>query len=241
MIRILIIPILLWLGQPVKVATDPGEETCTYEVRYLYGSLNTRVAKAIFTLTPSVFEDKEAYKAEFRIKVQPVFQLFLHSKYTVEDYFTRPGMKPLYYTTSSNKGSAWCRYSEEEIVFWRKYGKMTEPDIFTHPNDGISMELVTLLFYARTHDFKEGEPYGVKPLMGGKPRPATLTMEGIDAKKYPGHSAQVFHLVMLERGIMENGSGKDAYIWIDTDENRTPLGLQVALGKNRTMICNIIE
>lgn len=241
MIRILIIPLLLWLGQPVKVATDLGKETCTYEVRYLYGNLNTKVAKAIFTLTPSVFEDQKAYKAEISIKVQPIFQLFLHSKYTVQDYFTRPGMKPLYYTTSSNKGSAWCRYSEEEIVFWRKYGKMPEPAIYTHPNDGISMELVTLLFYARTHDFKEGEPYEVKPLMGGKPRPATLTMEGIDTKKYPGHSAQVFHLVMLERGIMENGSGKDAYIWIDTDENRTPLGLQVALGKNRTMICNIIE
>ena len=107
MIRILIIPLLLWLGQPVKVATDLGKETCTYEVRYLYGNLNTKVAKAIFTLTPSVFEDQKAYKAEISIKVQPIFQLFLHSKYTVQDYFTRPGMKPLYYTTSSNKGSAW--------------------------------------------------------------------------------------------------------------------------------------
>ena len=241
MIRWLIIPLVLWLGHPVTVITDPEEETCTYEVRYLYGNLNTKVAKATLTLTPAEFEGIESYKAEIGIKVQPIFRLFMHSKYKVEDYFTRPGMKPLYYCTSSNKGSAWCRYSEDEIVFWRQYGKMPEPAIFHHPNDGISMELVTLLYYVRTHDFKEGEPYEVRPLMGGQPTPATLTLEGIDTEKYPGHRAQVFHFVMLERGIMENGSGNDAYIWIDADGNRQVLGLQVALSKNGTMVCHIIE
>ena len=241
MIRWRIIPLVLWLGQPVRVLTHPEEETCTYDVRYLYGNLNTKVAKATITLTQAQFEGQEVYKAEIGIKVQPIFRLFLHSKYTVEDYFTRPGMKPLYYCTSSNKGSAWCRYSEDEIVFWRQYGKMPEPAIFHYPNDGITMELVTLLYYARTHDFKEGEPIEVRPLMGGQPIRSTLTLEGIDTEKYPGHRAQVFHFVMLERGIMENGSGKDAYIWIDADGNRQALGLQVALSKNGTMVCNIIE
>ena len=241
MIRWLIIPLVLWLGQPVRVLTHPEEETCTYDVRYLYGNLNTKVAKATITLTQAQFEGQEVYKAEIGIKVQPIFRLFLHSKYTVEDYFTRPGMKPLYYCTSSNKGSAWCRYSEDEIVFWRQYGKMPEPAIFHYPNDGITMELVTLLYYARTHDFKEGEPIEVRPLMGGQPIRSTLTLEGIDTEKYPGHRAQVFHFVMLERGIMENGSGKGAYIWIDADGNRQALGLQVALSKNGTMVCNIIE
>ncbi len=241
MIRWLIIPLVLLLGHPVTVITDPEEETCTYDVRYLYGNLNTKVAKATFTLTQVQFEGQEVYKAEIGIKVQPIFRLFLHSKYTVEDYFTRPGMKPLYYCTSSNKGSAWCRYSDDEVVFWRQYGKMPEPAIFHYPNDGITMELVTLLYYARTHDFKEGEPIEVRPLMGGQPIRSTLTLEGIDTEKYPGHRAQVFHFVMLERGIMENGSGKDAYIWIDADGNRQALGLQVALSKNGTMVCNIIE
>ena len=241
MIRWLIIPLVLWLGQPVRVLTHPEEETCTYDVRYLYGDLNTKVAKATITLTQTQFEGQEVYKAEIGIKVQPIFRLFLHSKYTVEDYFTRPGMKPLYYFTSSNKGSAWCRYSDDEVVLWRQYGKMPEPAIFHYPNDGITMELVTLLYYARTHDFKEGEPFEVRPLMGGKPIRSTLTLEGIDTEKYPGHRAQVFHFVMLERGIMENGSGKDAYIWIDADGNRQALGLQVALSKNGTMVCNIIE
>lgn len=241
MIRWLIIPLVLWLGHPVTVITDPQEETCIYDVRYLYGNLNTKVAKATFTLTQDEFEGQDAYKAEIGIKVQPIFRLFMHSKYKVEDYFTRPGMNPLYYCTSSNKGSAWCRYSEDEIVFWRQYGKMPEPAIFHHPNDGISMELVTLLYYVRTHDFKEGEPYEVRPLMGGQPREATLTMEGIETEKYPGHSAQILHLEMLERGILENGSGKDVWIWIDSDERRTPLGLQVALGKNGIMVCNLIE
>ena len=61
MIRWLIIPLVLWLGHPVTVITNPQEETCIYDVRYLYGSLNTKVAKATFTLTQDEFEGQDAY------------------------------------------------------------------------------------------------------------------------------------------------------------------------------------
>jgi hypothetical protein len=229
------------LAQP-DVPVNPSEETSMYEVRYILGDLNTKVAKATITTTPTMWEEKDAYKAEINIKVQPFFRLFLHAKYFVEAFVTRPGMHPLYYSTSSSKEKAWCRYSEGEegIVFWRHY-KKKEPKTLIFPNDGRTMELVSMLYYVRTFDFKEGEPCELKVLIGERALPATLTMEGIDTEKYPGHRAMFIRFVMLERGIMENGSGNEAYLWIDADGSRIPLGLEVALGKRGVMVCNIVE
>lgn len=241
MIRLLIIPLVMLLAQP-DVPVNPSEETSMYEVRYILGDLNTKVAKATITTTPTMWEEKDAYKAEINIKVQPFFRLFLHAKYFVEAFVTRPGMQPLYYSTSSSKENAWCRYSEGEegIVFWRHY-KKKEPKTLIFPNDGRTMELVSMLYYVRTFDFKEGEPCELKVLIGERALPATLTMEGIDTEKYPGHRAMFIRFVMLERGIMENGSGNEAYLWIDADGSRIPLGLEVALGKRGVMVCNIVE
>lgn len=241
MIRLLIIPLVMLLAQP-DVPVNPSEETSMYEVRYILGDLNTKVAKATITTTPTMWEEKDAYKAEINIKVQPFFRLFLHAKYFVEAFVTRPGMQPLYYSTSSSKENAWCRYSEGEegIVFWRHY-KKKEPKALIFPNDGRTMELVSMLYYVRTFDFKEGEPCELKVLIGERALPATLTMEGIDTEKYPGHRAMFIRFVMLERGIMENGSGNEAYLWIDADGSKIPLGLEVALGKRGVMVCNIVE
>lgn len=241
MIRLLIIPLVMLLAQP-DVPVNPSEETSMYEVRYILGDLNTKVAKATITTTPTMWEEKDAYKAEINIKVQPFFRLFLHAKYFVEAFVTRPGMQPLYYSTSSSKENAWCRYSEGEegIVFWRHF-KKKEPKTLIFPNDGRTMELVSMLYYVRTFDFKEGEPCELKVLIGERALPATLTMEGIDTEKYPGHRAMFIRFVMLERGIMENGSGNEAYLWIDADGSRIPLGLEVALGKRGVMVCNIVE
>ena len=243
MIRFLIIPLLLWLGQPVTVVTDPGAETNKYDVRYLYGSLNTKVAVATFSLTPTVWEDREVYKSNISVKVQPIFRLFMHAQYMVDAFFSRPGMKPVYYTTSTNKGSAWCRYSEgdEGVVFWRKFGKMPEPEVFTYPNDDRTFEVVSLLYFARTHDFEVGVPCEVNVLMGGRKIRSTLTLERYDTERYPGHNARVLHLYMQDRGIMENKSGQDIYLWTDAQGTHTVLGLQVSLGKRGTMVCHILE
>lgn len=241
MIRLLIIPLVMLLTQP-DVPVNPSEETSMYEVRYILGDLNTKVAKATITTTPTMWEEKDAYKAEINIKVQPFFRLFLHAKYFVEAFVTRPGMQPLYYSTSSSKENAWCRYSEgEEGIVFRRHYKKKEPKPLIFPNDGRTMELVSMLYYVRTFDFKEGEPCELKVLIGERALPATLTMEGIDTEKYPGHRAMFIRFVMLERGIMENGSGNEAYLWIDADGSRIPLGLEVALGKRGVMVCNIVE
>jgi hypothetical protein len=242
MLRFLIIPLLMLWVQP-DVPDIPDGETCLYEVRYILGDLNTKVAKATLTTTPTIWEEKDAYKADINIRVQPFFRLFLHAKYFVEAYVTRPGMQPLYYSTSSSKETAWCRYSEGEegIVFWRNYKKRQEPLTLTFPNDGRTMELVSMLYYVRAFEYKEGEPCELKALIGERALPANLTMEGIDTEKYPGHSAKRIRFFMPERGIMENGSGNEAYLWIDADGSRIPLGLEVPLGKYGIMVCKIVE
>ena len=241
MLRFLIIPLLLLLGQPVS-PTEPGTENLRYEVRYLYGALNARVANATFTLAPDVWEGKDVYRTDIRIRVKPLFRLFLNADYIVEGRFTRPGMEPLYYFTPSG-GECWCRYTEGEegVYYWRKMGKMESPEIYTYPNDGKTLELMSMLYYARTFDFKEGVPCEVKVILGGKLFPATITWEKTDTERYPGHRAQVLHLVFPERGLMENGSGNEATLWRDADGSHPILGLQVGLGKKGTMVCNILE
>lgn len=242
MLRLLIIPLLMLLGQPVT-ATDPGQESLLYEVRYVNGALNAKVAKASFTLGPSVWEDQDVYRADILITVQPIFRLFMIPKYIVQGYFTRPGMKPLYYYSPTGKGVGWCRYTEGEegVYYWRQVNKMPEPEIYTYPNDGRTMELMSLLYFARTYDFQPGEPCQVKMLMGGKSFPVTVILESTDEERYPGHKAQLLHVLFPERGLMENGAGNEAFIWREAEGNRPILGMRVGLGKKSTMICNIIE
>ena len=242
MLRFLIIPLLMLMGQ-AGTPTEPGHEEYKYEVRYLYGALNAKVAIATFGLKPDVWEEQDVYRTDILIKVQPIFRLFMRARYIVEGYFTRPGMKPLYYYTPDGKGEVWCRYTEgdEGVYYWRQLDKMPEPEIYTYPNDGRTMELMSLVYFARTYDFKEGEPCHLKMIMGGRSFPVTITLESTDEERYPGHKAQLLHVLFLERGLMENGTGNEAYIWREAEGSRPVLGMKVGLGKKRTMICNIIE
>jgi hypothetical protein len=238
----LIIPLLFWLSQPLPIE-DPGQESHTYEARYLYGNLDTKVANVIISLTPDEWEGQDAYRIDLSIKVKPIFRLFLHAKYAVEGRITRPGMTPLYYYSNTGKVEGLCKYTEGEegVYYWRKPAKSPEPEIFAYPNDGKTMELMSMLFFARGYDFVEGEPVAVKALIAGRLAPGTITMEGVDTEKYPGHEAQILHLRMSERGIMENGSGTDVYIWREAGGSHLVLGLQAALGKHGMMMCNIID
>jgi hypothetical protein len=242
MLRFLIIPLLMLMGQ-VGTPTEPGHEEYKYEVRYLYGALNAKVAIATFGLKPDVWEEQEVYRTDILIKVQPIFRLFMNANYVVKGCFTRPGMKPLYYYTPDGKGEVWCRYTEgdEGVYYWRQLDKMPEPEIYTYPNDGRTMELMSLVYFARTYDFKEGEPCHLKMIMGGRPFPVTITLESTDEERYPGHKAQLLHVLFTERGLMENGAGNEAFIWREAEGSRPVLGMKVGLGKKRTMICNIIE
>ena len=242
MLLLLIVSLLSLLGQPV-MPEEPGEESYRYDVRYLYGKLDTKVAQAIFTMTPDQWEEKDVYKADINIVVQPIFRLFMSAKYLVKCYFTRPGMGPLYYYSPNSKGDTWCTYEEGEegIRFYKLYDDMTEPQVFIFPNDGRTMDLASMLYYFRGYDFEERKPYDMTMVMAAKLVPATITMEGIDTEKFPGHNAQKIHIVMPERGLMENGSGNEIFLWIDADGTRPVLGLQVALGKHSTLVCKIVE
>ena len=242
MLRLLIIPLLLLLGHPTT-PTDPGTETLKYEVRYLYGALSPRVANATFQLKPEVWEGKEVYWTDILIRVKPIFRLFLNAEYLVKGCFTRPGMEPLYYYTPSG-GECWCRYTEGEkgVYYSRQVGKVESPEISVFPNDGRTRELMSMLYFARTYDFKQGVPCQIKIILGGKLFPATLTWESTDTERYPGHSAQVLHLVFAgQAGLMENGSGNEAFLWREAEGSHPILGLQVGLGKKGTMVCNILE
>lgn len=245
MIRLLLLPLMLLLGVPSEVPTpvNPGEEHLEYEVRYLYGAINTRAASAYFDMKPNVWEGKDVFSLDIRVRVKPIFRLFMKAEYTAEGQFTRPGLEPLYYYSPSSKGEGWCRYTEgnEGVTYWRFFEKMPAPETFTYPNDGRTMEMMSMLYFARRYDFKEGVPVDVKMLIAGKIVACTITWEGTDLERYPGHKAQILHLALKERGILENGSGNDFIVWREADGARPILGMYVPLGKRGTMEVNIIE
>ena len=237
---------MLLLGVPPEetpTPQNPGVEHTEYEVRYLYGAINARAASAFFDMKPDIWEGKEVNTLNISIRVKSIFRLFLKDEYAVEGQFTRPGMKPLYYYCPSSKGEGWCRYTEgdEGVHYWRFFEKMPAPESFIYPNDGRTMEMMSLLYFARTYDFQEGVPCEVKVLIGGKPYRGTITWEGTDLERYPGHQAQRLRLVLTERGIMENGSGNEVVLWREAEGARIILGMYVPLGKKGTMVANIVE
>ena len=178
-------------------------------------------------MKPDVWEGKEVNTLNISIRVKSIFRLFLKDEYAVEGQFTRPGMKPLYYYCPSSKGEGWCRYTEGEkgVYYWRQFDKKPEPEIYVYPNDGKTFELMSMLYFARVYPFREGVPCEVKVILGGKLFPAVITWESTDTERYPGHTAQVLHLVFPERGLMENGSGNEATVWRDADGSQPVLYL----------------
>ena len=235
----LIIPLLMLLTQPTK-ATEPGEEELAYEIRYLYGAINAKVATGTFVLRPDVWEGQDVYTADIYIKVKPLFRLFLLPEYDVTGHFTRPGMNPLHYFCPSGRGWGECRYTEGEkgVHYWRQFDKMPEPEHFYYPNDGRTMELMSLLYFARMYEFVQGEAVPVKMLLAGKIYNGNITLVGEDSERYPGHVAQELHLEIIGRGLMEDGSGNLFVVWRDASGTHPVLGMYVPLGKKGTMLVN---
>lgn len=245
MLKLLLLPLMLLLGNPPGPATpdNPGEEHLVYELRYKNGALKPKVAKAYFNLIPDTWEGKDVYTAQISIDVKAIFRLFMKADYQVTGHFTRPGMEPLYYYCPSKEGWGECHYTpgEQGVHFSRMMGEMEVPEEYFYFNDGKTMELMSVIYTIRWRELKLGEPIDMNMLLAGKIVHSTIVLEENDTEKYPGHTAQRLKVEMVERGLMENGSGNVFYIWREAEGTRPILGLQVPLSKKGSLLVNIIE
>lgn len=230
--------ILLFLLPFIGRAQEP--ESLEYELRYKLGAMKTKVANATMTLEPSEWQEQPAYLSVVKIRVAPVFRLFMRAEYMAGLYLSNPGMESVYNFSQTGKDYTYCYYGKGErgIHFERHPKGRKQGEHFFFDNDGRTFELLSLLWYIRRFDFDRTETLDLKAFFTGTIMDCQVRRTGQDSEKYPGHTADCIQVDLLGRGLMENGSGNQVLVWRDTEGTRPILGLEISLGKG-TMFCNI--
>ncbi|MCR5352616.1 MAG: DUF3108 domain-containing protein [Bacteroidales bacterium] len=221
------------------LATDartlPGSAlgTVAYEVRYKLGAMNAKVATATISLDPATREGRAAYHSHAVIRTSSIFRLFISSDYIVDTWIDQSDLRPMYFINPFKKkgqaGKFECIYSPESVesVIVMPPKEASRKKL---PQDGRTMDLLSLLHYVRFLEMKPGDkPLRLQVLLGGVAYPGILSCEGPDAERIPGKGTERFLLRLTERGLMENGSGNEIHLWRSTGTDRRLLGLEVPL------------
>ena len=223
---------LLFLLLPF-LAGHSVPDTLSYDVRYKLGTLDTRVVTAKLTWNDTEWNGIPAYYSTVVLRPTPFFRLFLSKNYFAETYFSQHEPKPLFFANPFKKNGKEGRH---EYVYGRDTIASTsvlETGQVVHasfPNDGRTVDFLSLVHYLRFLDLSQTrEPLPLHILISGKLYPAELRYLGQDLEKYPDAPADKFLLLFTERGLMENGSGKEVYLWRSMAPDHTLLGLETRL------------
>lgn len=225
-----------------KAALGPVQ----YEVRYIWGGMNSKVADATISLEEGSWGSQTAYHSHVVIRANSIFRLFMSADYLVDTYMTKPGREPLYFINPVKRNGQNGKY---EYVYDKAAKEIRsntvlppeDPVKASFPLDGKTMDLVSLLQYVRFQDIPSGSKQAMHVLMVGHSIAGTLFNEGNDTERYPGKTAERFRLKLTERGLMKNGAGKEIVVWCSTGTDRRILGLEVALSNSSTMVVTIAE
>lgn len=205
-----------------------------YEVRYLLGGINTKVAEATISLENATRDGQPVLHSHAVITAQAIFKLFLNSEYIADAYMSPGGEEPIYSINPIKKGKKEGKF---ECIYDKKAGTITsefakpsaKPVILSLPYDGLTMDMLSLVQFVRFLDHQKGKSYSMHLLAAGRANPAILTCEGPDKERFPEKNAVRYHLSMTERGLMENGSGNEITVWVSNEKDRRILGLETAL------------
>ena len=216
--------------------------TVRYEVRYKLKNIETKVAEATISLERSRRADQPVLHSHASVRAQSVFRLFLNAQYLADSYMTPDGTWPVYYVNpvkrGGKEGKFECVYDKGSGTVRTEFVKPpAEPVVKTLPDDGGTMDLLSLLQFVRFKDFTEGKPVALHLLMGARSSSATLTLQGIDSDRFPGKRTERLHLKMHGQGLMENGSGDEITVWRSTGSDRTLLALETSLGSGLMTVC----
>ena len=205
-----------------------------YEVRYKLGGITTKVADATISLGKGTRDNQAVLHSHAAIQASSVFKLFMQPEYIADSYLSTNGEEPIYYMNPIKKGK---KEGKLECIYDKKAGTVTSefarpaeiPVVLSLPMDGRTMDLLSLIQFVRFHDLSAGNTVSLHLLMAGKSVPANLTCEGLDNDRFPGTESLRYHLQLIGRGLMENGSGNEITVWCTTDKSRQILGLETAL------------
>ena len=219
---------------PARKVTAEALGAVQYEARYIWGAINTKVADATITLERDKWNGSDVFHSRATISATPFFRLFMNADYLADAYLSTSTLEPVYYINPVKKGGkeGKVEYTFDhaaKLVKSEAVRPPAAPELTTFPLDGKTMDLLSLLQHVRFLDLGEGKSESLHLLMSGKSVSATLTCEGADAEKFPDKSVLRFRLKMVERGLMENGSGKEIVVWRSTASDRRILALEAAL------------
>ena len=219
---------------PARKVTGEALGAVRYEANYIWGAINTKVADATITLERSKWNGSDVLHSRATISATPFFRLFMNADYLADAYLSPATLEPVYYVNPFKKGGkdGKVEYTFDhaaKLVKSEAVRPPAAPEQAIFPLDGKTMDLLSLLQYVRFLDMGEGKSEPMHVLMSGKSVSATLHCEGADPEKFPDKSALRFRLEMVERGLMENGSGKVIVVWRSTADDRRILALEAAL------------
>ena len=224
------------LGAP-SVKTIPSEALgpVQYEVRYSLAGIETKVADATISLEEARRDGQAVLHLHASIKASTFFQLFMNPEYIADSYITLGDMEPVYYMNPIKNGRKTgkfeCIYDKKGGIVSCEFSKPgADPVYLSTPNDGFTMDLLTLIQFVRFHDIPQGKPQSMHLLMAGQSVKANLKCEGLDKERFKGREAVRYHLEMIGRGLMENGSGNEITVWCSTSPDHQLLGLSTDLG-----------
>lgn len=206
--------------------------SATYEIRYTWGAIDAKVATITLSLDPKEWEGTPAYHYNAIIKTSAIFRLFIGTDMTAESYLAESDLQPLFFRNPHRSGGKDLLF---EFVYDRKGNEIRtkfvgpkSTDEKTWPLDGKTYDLLSLIAFVRFRDASD-KPVTINLLLNNNSYPATLTYQGLDTKKFPGVEAERFLLQLTERGVMENGSGKELLFWRAPGPDRKILGLEAPL------------
>ena len=160
--------------------------------------------------------------------------------YEVDLYLTPSQVEPIYYINPFKKDG-----QDGKVEFAYDRNKKTiksvavqppeEVVVQTLPLDGKTMDLLSALQHVRFLNLASGGSESLSLIKSGRVIQATLTNQGLDNERFPGHKAERMQLKMIGEGLMENGSGNVITLWRSTGADRCILGVEVALSSG-TMI-----
>lgn len=216
---ILSVVFALWTLLPGTVNVPEGKTT--YEVRYKWGVVDTRVANGVFTVTPDKWEGQSAYRAVATVRATPFFRLFMADEYKLELFLSREGALPLHcFSPLRTKGKE-CEYTliyhqdTRQLEAWTV--SATESIQRNFSLDDGAMDIFTLFYYVQCLDastLEQGKPLSLKVVMPRSEAPALLYYEGIDKEAVPGVVCHRYLLQFTGRGLMENRSGNTVHLWV---------------------------
>ena len=230
---------------PARKVTGAALGAVRYEARYNWGAINSKVADATITLERDKWNGSDVLHSRATISASSIFRLFMNADYLADAYLSPDTLEPVYYINPVKKGGkeGKIEYTFDhaaKLVKSESVRPPAAPETVTFPLDGKTMDLLSLLQHVRFLDLGEGKSESLHLLMSGRSVSATLTCEGADPEKFPDKSVLRFRLKMVERGLMENGSGKEIVVWRSTAADRRILALEAALSAG-SMTVSILE